>query len=66
MGLKASVVKSPVAVEKLIQAFIPSTDKKIVEKIELNEVATQFYHAFSKINKCLLFYSTPALSLFCY
>ena len=65
LGLETSLVKSPIAIEKLIQAFIPPTDKKMVEKMELDEVATRLCHEFSKVGKFFLFYSTPSLLLSC-
>ncbi|GFZ03469.1 hypothetical protein Acr_16g0000930 [Actinidia rufa] len=50
-GLEVSVVKSSAVAEKLVQAFIPPTNKKMLEKMELDEVVTQLYNAFSKGDK---------------
>ncbi|GFS36037.1 hypothetical protein Acr_00g0043570 [Actinidia rufa] len=44
IGLEALVVKSPIVAEMLAQAFVLLADKKM----EKDEVATQFYHAFSQ------------------
>ena len=49
--LEAFMVNSPIVAEKLVQAFVLPTDKKMAEKMELDEVATQFYHAFSQVDK---------------
>ena len=56
LGLEASVVKSLAVVEKLVQAFVLAADKKMEKKMELDEVATQFYHALNQVDKFKHFY----------
>ena len=51
MGLEASMVKSPAAATTLVQAFVSPANKKMSEQMELDKVVSQFYHAFSKVNK---------------
>ena len=48
---KTSVVKSLVVAKKLVQAFVLLIDNKMAKNIELDEVASQFYHAFSQVSK---------------
>ena len=49
LGLESSMVKSPTMGEKRVQAVISLANKKMLEKMELDEVVTQFYHTFSKV-----------------
>ncbi|GFY97708.1 sterile alpha motif (SAM) domain-containing protein [Actinidia rufa] len=47
LGSEASGVKSPTVAKKLVQAFVLSSNKKMAEKMTLDEVASQSYYAFS-------------------
>ena len=44
LGLEASVIKNPAIKEKLAQSFLLFVGKETAGKMELDEVATQFYH----------------------
>ncbi|GFZ03453.1 hypothetical protein Acr_16g0000770 [Actinidia rufa] len=51
LGLEALVIKNPATSKKLAQSFLIFIDKEMAGKMELDKVATQFYHACSQVNK---------------
>ena len=47
MGLEPSVVNNPTVVKKLFQGIMLPADKKMASELELDKMATRFFHAFN-------------------
>ncbi|GFZ14560.1 hypothetical protein Acr_24g0007500 [Actinidia rufa] len=49
LGLESSVIKDPSIAKKQARSFLFSADMEMVGKLELDEVATRFYHVCTKM-----------------
>ena len=46
---RASMLRSPSTEEKLLEGMIPPLDKEEVEKLDLDQVVSKFFHIVSQV-----------------
>ena len=50
LGLRASMLGSPSMAEKLLWGMIPPSNKENVEKLNLDQAVTKFFHVVSQVS----------------